>query len=68
MLFELAKEQPSKMTKSDLQKLGFDPHGGKYYGFRVLKQTRIPEFDLQSVKIRRTKTPFLRSLLEFPNL
>lgn len=64
MLFELAKEQPQKMTNSDLQKLGFEPHGGKYYGFKVLKQTRIPEFDLQSVKIRRTKAPFLMSLSE----
>lgn len=64
MLFELAKEQPQKMTKSDLQKLGFEPHGGKYYGFKVLKQTRIPEFNLLSVKIRRTKAPFLMSLSE----
>lgn len=64
MLFELKKEQPQKMTKSYLQKLGFEPHGRKYYGFKVLKQTRIPEFDLQSVKIRRTKAPFLMSLSE----
>lgn len=64
MLFEIEQKPPFVISKKELESLGFEPHGGKYLAFRILKQTRFPGLNLADIQISKSKAPYLKGLSE----